>query len=122
MRSSIARRAAGITAAAAAVVLGVPGAASAAAGTVPVGPGYGLQCVGGYATGSVRGEGRIVTGPGANFQLRYANQQVAGSGMQVAAFAVELRPGLPGWRGPGHYEFCARNNGSFGTAFIAITT
>ncbi|GGK19725.1 hypothetical protein GCM10010124_10410 [Pilimelia terevasa] len=122
MKTTTARRATAAVAASAAAVIGLPSAASAASTVVPVGPAYGLQCVTQYASSFVRGEGWIVTGSGANFQLRYAGVQIAGSGAQVASFAAETRPGFPNWRGPGYYSFCARNNGSNGSAFISIDT
>jgi hypothetical protein len=75
-----------------------------------------------YAQSSVFGSGYVVSGPGANFQLRVNGFQVAGSGAQVGAFSASARAGFPGWYGPGYYQFCARNNGSYGSAVISIQT
>jgi hypothetical protein len=109
-------------AASTALVLAGPASANTTGATVQVGPAYGIQCVGGYATYDVQGYGIVQKGAGANMQLRYYGQQVMGTASQVTAYSVATGPGRPGWQGPGYYEFCARNNGSNATVFISITT
>ena len=124
-RTRLRRAALGLAAgAAAAGVLAIPASASADSDgrVVQLGPGIGIQCVSGFASVYADGFGAVTDGPGANFQLRYYGSQVLGSGTQVSSFRAVVQPGLPGWRGPGFYQFCARNNTSYATAYISLYT
>ena len=111
-RGALALAAAG---AATAAIVAFPSSASAADGYVEVGPGRGIQCVGDFGAFGASGFGFVTSGTGANFQLRFNGSQIAGSGAQVASYASPLVS-----RGFGYYEFCARNNGSYATAFISV--
>lgn len=123
-----ARRAAlalGFASAAAAALVAFPSTASAdsASVEVTVGPGLGLQCTWpAYAERWVSAYGFVTSGSGANFQLRFGGSQVSGSGAQVQSFFTSVGEGNLAWRGPGYYTFCARNNGSYATAYLSLET